>query len=205
MIINGSNFIIASNTTKFNEEQPSGERCISKPKPERIPSYRRCKISTGIEVPRSGVSYVDVLALEARDAISLGTHHRDLSLHKLHHRDFLCHTDKKCNRVSCSSYCRRFRCINIYIGHPRPCDRSKWIPTATAAATTTIGTVVDIAFDRAGRHGVPVDVRPGSNFRDHPLAPTMAQLPPIPLEVMNLEFIIGFRIEHNKKVPSSML
>ncbi|KAL7240071.1 hypothetical protein ACSBR2_005855 [Camellia fascicularis] len=70
MIINGSNFIIASNA-KFNEEQPSGERCIAKPKPERIPSYRRCKINTGIEVPRSGVSCADVLALVARDAISL--------------------------------------------------------------------------------------------------------------------------------------
>ncbi|XP_028094653.1 uncharacterized protein LOC114294705 isoform X2 [Camellia sinensis] len=34
---------------------------------------------------------------------------------------------KKCNRVSCSSYCHGFRCLNTYIGHPRPCDRSKWI------------------------------------------------------------------------------
>ncbi|CAL5395291.1 unnamed protein product [Camellia sinensis] len=36
-------------------------------------------------------------------------------------------TDKKCNMVSCSSYCRRFRCLNTYIGYPCPCDRSKWI------------------------------------------------------------------------------
>ncbi|KAL7233559.1 hypothetical protein ACSBR1_017222 [Camellia fascicularis] len=35
--------------------------------------------------------------------------------------------DKKCNRVSCSSYCRRFRCLNTYIRYPRPCDRSKWV------------------------------------------------------------------------------
>ncbi|CAL5399393.1 unnamed protein product [Camellia sinensis] len=36
-------------------------------------------------------------------------------------------TDKKCNMISCSSYCREFWCLNTYIGHPRPCDRSKWI------------------------------------------------------------------------------
>ncbi|CAL5356553.1 hypothetical protein CsSME_00045806 [Camellia sinensis var. sinensis] len=35
--------------------------------------------------------------------------------------------DKKCNRVSCSSYCCGFRCLNTCIAHPRPCDRSKWI------------------------------------------------------------------------------
>ncbi|XP_028100520.1 uncharacterized protein LOC114299868 isoform X5 [Camellia sinensis] len=35
--------------------------------------------------------------------------------------------DKKCNMVSCSSYYRGFRCLNTYIRHPRPCDRSKWI------------------------------------------------------------------------------
>ncbi|KAL7253828.1 hypothetical protein ACSBR1_008216 [Camellia fascicularis] len=35
--------------------------------------------------------------------------------------------DKKCNRISCSSYCHVFRCLNTYIGHPCPCDRSKWI------------------------------------------------------------------------------
>ncbi|XP_028099839.1 uncharacterized protein LOC114299321 isoform X5 [Camellia sinensis] len=36
-------------------------------------------------------------------------------------------SDKKCNRVSCSSYYRGFRCLKTYNGHPRPCDRSKWI------------------------------------------------------------------------------
>ncbi|CAL5338634.1 unnamed protein product [Camellia sinensis] len=36
-------------------------------------------------------------------------------------------TGKKCNMISCSSYCREFWCLNTYIGHPRPCDRSKWI------------------------------------------------------------------------------
>ncbi|KAL7189829.1 hypothetical protein ACSBR1_039463 [Camellia fascicularis] len=36
-------------------------------------------------------------------------------------------SDKKCNNVSCSNYCREFRCLNTYIGHLRPCDRSKWI------------------------------------------------------------------------------
>ncbi|XP_028126266.1 uncharacterized protein LOC114323009 isoform X2 [Camellia sinensis] len=35
--------------------------------------------------------------------------------------------EKKCNRVSCSSYCRWFRYLNTYIGYPRRCDRSKWI------------------------------------------------------------------------------
>ncbi|KAF5946440.1 hypothetical protein HYC85_016668 [Camellia sinensis] len=35
--------------------------------------------------------------------------------------------DKKCNRVSYFSYCRGFRCLNTYIGHPCPCDRRKWI------------------------------------------------------------------------------
>ncbi|KAL7238857.1 hypothetical protein ACSBR2_004872 [Camellia fascicularis] len=33
----------------------------------------------------------------------------------------------KCNRVSYFSYYRGFRCLNTYIGRPRPCDRSKWI------------------------------------------------------------------------------
>ncbi|XP_028083986.1 uncharacterized protein LOC114285167 isoform X3 [Camellia sinensis] len=33
-----------------------------------------------------------------------------------------CNNDKKCNRASCSSYCRGFRCLNTYIGHPRPCE-----------------------------------------------------------------------------------
>ncbi|XP_028093318.1 uncharacterized protein LOC114293443 [Camellia sinensis] len=36
-------------------------------------------------------------------------------------------TDKKCNKVSSSSYCCGFRCLNTYIRHPHPCDRSKWI------------------------------------------------------------------------------
>ncbi|KAL7178636.1 hypothetical protein ACSBR1_042061 [Camellia fascicularis] len=36
-------------------------------------------------------------------------------------------TNKKCNRISCFSYCRGFMCLNTYIRHLHPCDRSKWI------------------------------------------------------------------------------
>ncbi|GMP74976.1 hypothetical protein CsSME_00032215 [Camellia sinensis var. sinensis] len=43
------------------------------------------------------------------------------------HEERTCCISLKCSRVSCSSYCSRFRCLNTYIGHSRPCDRSKWI------------------------------------------------------------------------------
>ncbi|CAL5353177.1 unnamed protein product [Camellia sinensis] len=48
---------------------------------------------------------------------------------------------KKCNKASCSSYCRGFRCLNTYIGYPRPCDRSKWI-CYSCSYKTVMGTVV---------------------------------------------------------------
>ncbi|CAL5399247.1 unnamed protein product [Camellia sinensis] len=46
--------------------------------------------------------------------------------------------NKKCNMISCSSYCREFWCLNTYIGHLHPCDRSKWICYRGCAKKVTI-------------------------------------------------------------------
>ncbi|XP_028101006.1 protein DGS1, mitochondrial-like [Camellia sinensis] len=79
--------------------------------------------------------HVERLLLSIRDELfeTLGKRHKVVMDHEEVHlnakslHSFLCHVDKKCNKISCSTYCRGFRCLNIYVGHSHLCDRSKWI------------------------------------------------------------------------------
>ncbi|KAL7185268.1 hypothetical protein ACSBR2_027238 [Camellia fascicularis] len=54
---------------------------------------------------------------------------------------------KKCNKASCSSYCRGFRCLNTYIGHLVPVIGASGFATAAAAAAKLLWELLSAVLD----------------------------------------------------------